>query len=82
MTTSAFDQLDFVLGALVLVAPRATPSLWDFVIVVALSFGGHILHQSLGVMVRHPPREVMMGEEAHVGGSFRILRRACDRPEG
>jgi hypothetical protein len=32
-----------VLGALVLVAPRATLSLWDLVIVVALSFGGHIL---------------------------------------
>ena len=38
-----FDQLDFVLGALVLVAPRATLNLWDLVIVVALSFGGHIL---------------------------------------
>jgi CDP-2,3-bis-(O-geranylgeranyl)-sn-glycerol synthase len=38
-----FDQLDFVLGALVLVAPRATLSLWDLVIAVALSFGGHIL---------------------------------------
>jgi CDP-2,3-bis-(O-geranylgeranyl)-sn-glycerol synthase len=37
-----FDQLDFVLGALVLVAPRATLSLWDLVIVVAFSFGGHI----------------------------------------
>jgi len=38
-----FDQLDFALGALVLVAPRAILGLWDVVGVVALSFGGHVL---------------------------------------
>ncbi len=38
-----FDQLDFTLGALVLVAPRAILGLWDVVDVVALSFGGHVL---------------------------------------
>jgi CDP-2,3-bis-(O-geranylgeranyl)-sn-glycerol synthase len=38
-----FDQLDFALGALVLVAPRAILGLSDVVIVVALSFGGHVL---------------------------------------
>jgi CDP-2,3-bis-(O-geranylgeranyl)-sn-glycerol synthase len=38
-----FDQLDFALGALILVAPRAALGVWDVVIVVALSFGGHVL---------------------------------------
>ena len=38
-----FDQLDFALGALVLLAPRAALGLWDVVIVVAVSFGGHVL---------------------------------------
>ena len=38
-----FDQLDFVLGALVLVGPRATLGLGDVAIVLGLSFAGHIL---------------------------------------
>jgi CDP-2,3-bis-(O-geranylgeranyl)-sn-glycerol synthase len=38
-----FDQLDFALGALVLVAPRAALGRWDVVIVVAVSFVGHVL---------------------------------------
>jgi CDP-2,3-bis-(O-geranylgeranyl)-sn-glycerol synthase len=37
-----FDQLDFVLGALILVAPRSTLGLGDIALVLALSFGGHI----------------------------------------
>jgi CDP-2,3-bis-(O-geranylgeranyl)-sn-glycerol synthase len=37
-----FDQLDFVLGALIVVAPRATLALGDVIIVLALSFGGHV----------------------------------------
>jgi CDP-2,3-bis-(O-geranylgeranyl)-sn-glycerol synthase len=37
-----FDQLDFVLGALMLVAPRSALSLGDIAIVVSLTFGGHI----------------------------------------
>ncbi len=37
-----FDQIDFVLGALILVAPRSTLGLGDVVLVLVLSFGGHI----------------------------------------
>jgi CDP-2,3-bis-(O-geranylgeranyl)-sn-glycerol synthase len=37
-----FDQVDFVLGALILVAPRSTLGLGDVVLVLALSFIGHI----------------------------------------
>lgn len=38
-----FDQLDFALGALVLVWPRAALDLRDVAVVVVLSFGGHVL---------------------------------------
>jgi CDP-2,3-bis-(O-geranylgeranyl)-sn-glycerol synthase len=37
-----FDQVDFVLGALLLVAPRATLGLADVAIVLGVSFGGHV----------------------------------------
>jgi CDP-2,3-bis-(O-geranylgeranyl)-sn-glycerol synthase len=37
-----FDQVDFVLGALLLVAPRSTLALGDVALVLGLSFGGHI----------------------------------------
>jgi CDP-2,3-bis-(O-geranylgeranyl)-sn-glycerol synthase len=37
-----FDQVDFVLGALILVAPRSTLGLGDVTLVLCLSFGGHI----------------------------------------
>jgi CDP-2,3-bis-(O-geranylgeranyl)-sn-glycerol synthase len=37
-----FDQVDFVLGALILVAPRSTIGLGDIALVLVLSFGGHI----------------------------------------
>jgi CDP-2,3-bis-(O-geranylgeranyl)-sn-glycerol synthase len=37
-----FDQVDFALGALVLVAPRSTLGLGDVALVLVLSFGGHI----------------------------------------
>ena len=37
-----FDQIDFVLGALILVAPYSTLGLGDVVLVLGLSFGGHI----------------------------------------
>ncbi len=37
-----FDQVDFVLGALILVAPHSTLGLGDVVLVLGLSFGGHI----------------------------------------
>ncbi len=43
-----FDQLDFVLGALVLVWPRAALSLADVAVVLALSFVGHILVNHVG----------------------------------
>jgi CDP-2,3-bis-(O-geranylgeranyl)-sn-glycerol synthase len=38
-----FDQLDFVLGALVLVRPRAALSPGDVGVVVGLSVGGHVV---------------------------------------
>jgi CDP-2,3-bis-(O-geranylgeranyl)-sn-glycerol synthase len=37
-----FDQIDFVLGALVLLMPRATFDPGDIALVLGLSFGGHI----------------------------------------
>ena len=37
-----FDQLDFVVGALILVASRSALSLGDIAIALGLSFGGHI----------------------------------------
>jgi CDP-2,3-bis-(O-geranylgeranyl)-sn-glycerol synthase len=37
-----FDQVDFVLGALTLVAPGSTLRLADVALVLGLSFGGHI----------------------------------------
>jgi CDP-2,3-bis-(O-geranylgeranyl)-sn-glycerol synthase len=37
-----FDQVDFVLGALVLVSPRSTLEPGDIALVLGLSFGGHI----------------------------------------
>lgn len=43
-----FDQLDFVLGALVFVWPRAALSWEDLAIVLGLSFGGHILVNHVG----------------------------------
>src|SRR2546430_2538701 len=43
-----FDQLDFVLGALVLVAPRVAPAWADVVTILLLSFCGHILVNHLG----------------------------------
>jgi CDP-2,3-bis-(O-geranylgeranyl)-sn-glycerol synthase len=42
------DQLDFVLGALLLVWPRAALAWEDLAIVLGLSFGGHILVNHLG----------------------------------
>lgn len=38
-----FDQLDFVVGALSLVAPRSALGPSDIVLVLGLSFGGHIV---------------------------------------
>jgi CDP-2,3-bis-(O-geranylgeranyl)-sn-glycerol synthase len=38
-----FDQLDFVAGALVLVAPRSALSLGDIALVLGLTAGGHIV---------------------------------------
>jgi CDP-2,3-bis-(O-geranylgeranyl)-sn-glycerol synthase len=38
-----FDQLDFVLGALILVAPRSALSLGDVALVLGLTVGGHII---------------------------------------
>jgi CDP-2,3-bis-(O-geranylgeranyl)-sn-glycerol synthase len=38
-----FDQLDFVLGALLLVGPRAALTPGDIAIVLGLTFGGHIV---------------------------------------
>ncbi len=43
-----FDQLDFVLGALLLVGRRAALSASDVAIVLALSFVGHILVNHIG----------------------------------
>lgn len=43
-----FDQLDFVLGALLFVAPRAALSWADIATIVVLSFGGHILVNHIG----------------------------------
>lgn len=37
------DQLDFVLGALILVAPRSALSLGDIAIVLSLTVGGHVV---------------------------------------
>lgn len=37
-----FDQLDFALGALILVAPQATLGLADVAILLGVSFGGHV----------------------------------------
>lgn len=37
-----FDQLDFVLGALILVAPRAALAPADVAILLGVSFGGHV----------------------------------------
>jgi len=47
-----FDQLDFVLGALVLVAPRVAPAWADVVTILLLSFCGHILVNHLGYWLR------------------------------
>ena len=38
-----FDQLDFALGALVFVAPRAALGAGDIAVVLVLSVGGHIV---------------------------------------
>ncbi len=43
-----FDQLDFVLGALLFVWPRVALGWGDLAIVLGLSFGGHILVNHLG----------------------------------
>jgi CDP-2,3-bis-(O-geranylgeranyl)-sn-glycerol synthase len=43
-----FDQLDFVVGALLFVWPRAALAWTDVVIVLALSFAGHILVNHIG----------------------------------
>ncbi|MGH7276562.1 MAG: CDP-archaeol synthase [Candidatus Rokuibacteriota bacterium] len=43
-----FDQLDFVVGALVLVWLRAALAWGDLAIILVLSFGGHILVNHLG----------------------------------
>jgi CDP-2,3-bis-(O-geranylgeranyl)-sn-glycerol synthase len=43
-----FDQLDFVLGALVLVWPLVALAWSDVAIVVALSFAGHIVVNHIG----------------------------------
>jgi CDP-2,3-bis-(O-geranylgeranyl)-sn-glycerol synthase len=43
-----FDQLDFALGALALVAPHAALCVGDVALVVALSFGGHVLVNRAG----------------------------------
>ena len=43
-----FDQLDFVLGALALVGPRAALAWTDVLVILALSAGGHILVNHLG----------------------------------
>ena len=43
-----FDQLDFVLGALVLVYPRVTLAWADVATILLLSFGGHIVVSHLG----------------------------------
>ena len=40
---SLFDQLDFILGALILIAPRSELSLGDLAIVLSLTFAGHIV---------------------------------------
>ena len=38
-----FDQIDFVLGALILVAPRSLLGPGDIALLLAVSFGGHII---------------------------------------
>jgi CDP-2,3-bis-(O-geranylgeranyl)-sn-glycerol synthase len=43
-----FDQLDFVLGALILVWPRAALAWTDVATVIALSFAGHIVVNHIG----------------------------------
>lgn len=43
-----FDQLDFVVGALVLVWPRTALAWTDVAIVVPLSFAGHIVVNHIG----------------------------------
>lgn len=43
-----FDQLDFVLGALLFVWPRAILTWADIAIILVLSFGGHILVNHIG----------------------------------
>lgn len=43
-----FDQLDFVVGALVFVWPRAALAWEDVAIILLLSFGGHILVNHIG----------------------------------
>jgi CDP-2,3-bis-(O-geranylgeranyl)-sn-glycerol synthase len=43
-----FDQLDFVLGAMILVAPRSALSLGDIAIVLTLTVGGHIVVNHVG----------------------------------
>jgi CDP-2,3-bis-(O-geranylgeranyl)-sn-glycerol synthase len=43
-----FDQLDFVLGALVFVWPRAALAWSDVAIILVLSFAGHILVNHVG----------------------------------
>ena len=43
-----FDQLDFVLGALVFVWPRAALAWSDIAILLLVSFGGHILVNHIG----------------------------------
>ena len=43
-----FDQLDFVLGALILVWPRAALTWTDVAVVIALSFAGHIVVNHIG----------------------------------
>ena len=37
-----FDQVDFVLGALILIAPRSILAVGDVALIFAVSFGGHI----------------------------------------
>jgi CDP-2,3-bis-(O-geranylgeranyl)-sn-glycerol synthase len=49
-----FDQLDFVLGALILVAPRAAIGPADVAILLGVSFGGHVAvdHAAYGLGIR------------------------------
>jgi CDP-2,3-bis-(O-geranylgeranyl)-sn-glycerol synthase len=45
-----FDQLDYIIGALILWAPIARPSMADVIVIIAFYFGMHILVSFLGYL--------------------------------